>query len=165
MTTPVEELKIRARLALKAQRTERPALRLGDCLNEVSRAVGFAHWEQARRVLGGQARVGEDMGSFWHAPDCQHTLNTWFADYASARDRLAQAGEGGDAVLLPYRRQFVLAQPGYIAALGLAPDDAMWTALGRDLVAGYGTPAWQGLAMARLAGRFAPPRRRPISGG
>lgn len=50
MNRLVQELKTRARLRLNAGRRETAAdvaagLRLRDCLQEVSRAVGFAHWE------------------------------------------------------------------------------------------------------------------------
>lgn len=145
------ELKTRARLRLNARRddaqSERPAPRLRDCLNQVSREAGFAHWEQARRVLGGLAVPGDDMGGFWHAPRCNTLLNAWFAAYGEART-LLQARP--DAVLLPYRRQFVVVDAPYLRELGLDPLDPVWAAVQHDLVRSYGSGSWQALARQRL---------------
>lgn len=68
MTTLLTELKTRARLSLNAARREQPELRLRDCLHQAARDVGFAHWDHGRRILGGQAVPGDDMGTFWRAP-------------------------------------------------------------------------------------------------
>jgi len=141
------ELKTRARLQLKALRPEQPELMLRQCLNQAAVNVGFAHWDQARQVLGGAARPGDDMGSFWHAPACDTLLNAWFARHADAVTALA-AKPG--SVLLPYRRQFVVAAEPYIRELGLDPRDPAWAAAGHDLVRTYGSEAWSALAWQRL---------------
>ncbi len=146
---PLDELKTRARLRLNAaKRGDEPgAPRLRDCLHEVARAVGFQHWEHARRVLGGEAQWGEDMGRFWYAPRCIVHLNTWIAD----RGQALAARERTAGFLLPYRRQFVLVEEGFVRELGLDPADAAWEAAGRDLVSAYGSPAWKALARQRLS--------------
>lgn len=146
---PLAELKVRARLRLNAARRdgEPGALRLRDCLHEVARAVGFQHWEHARRVLGGQAQPGEDMGRFWYAPRCIVHLNTWIADRGEALAALRRSS----GFLLPYRRQFVLVEEGFVRELGLDPADPAWAAVGRDLVSTCGSAAWQALAWQRLA--------------
>lgn len=159
------ELKTRARLRLNSRKadandadaqnpdaqSERPALRLRDCLNMVSREAGFAHWEQARHVLGGQAVPGDDMGSFWHAPRCQSLLNAWYASHAEACAGLAAAAQARPGVvLLPYRRQFVVADAPYLRELGLDPLDPLWAAVRHDLVRSYGSASWQALAWRRL---------------
>jgi hypothetical protein len=161
MTPLVDELKVRARLRLNAARRAGDAggLALRDCLHEAARAVGFADWEHARRVLGGAARPGDDLGSFWHAPQTAALLNPWFARHAEAAAALAQ--QPGQ-VLLPFRRQFLLAGPDYLRALGLDPADPAWWDLGHDAVRGYGSAAWLALAMRRLRAdpaRFTPGRR------
>ena len=143
------ELKTRARLRLNAQRRQEEAsdLRLRDCLHAVAREVGFAHWEHARRVLGGLAAPGEDMGTFWHAPRTGILLNEWFARREEADAALRRQPR---AYLLPYRRQFFLVQREFVRELGLDPEDAAWAALAHDLVGGYGSPAWRALARQRL---------------
>jgi hypothetical protein len=159
MTRLLIELKTRARLRLNAARRERPDadLRLRHCLNQAARDVGFANWDHGCRVLGGQAVHADDMGSFWHAPRCNTLLNLWFADYARAR--CALASEPG-TFLLPYRRQFIVAEDDFILELGLDPDDAAWTRAGRDLVSAYGTDAWLTLGFQRLT---APPSMFAVS--
>lgn len=149
MTRLVDELKVRARLRVNAARRDgdAPALRLKDTLHAAAREVGFLHWEHGRRVLGGLATAGDDMGGFWHSPDCTGLLSQWFASHAAARAALAQAPGHR---LLPYRRQCVLVQPEFVAVLGLDPQDPAWDAAGHDLVAAYGQPAWLHLAWQRL---------------
>lgn len=166
MNRLVQELKTRARLRLNASRREaaEPVAaeqRLRDCLHEVSRAVGFAHWEHARRVLSGEARAGDDQGRFWYAAGCQSLLTPWFARYDEAVLAWSSASEG---VLLPYRRQFVLASDDFLVELGLDPDSSLWSEVGRDLVRSAGSPAWEALAWQRLRATrsetAAPPRDR-----
>lgn len=148
MTRAVDELKVRARLRLNAAKkaVAQPEPRLRDCLHDAARAAGFLHWEHARRVLGGEAAAGDDMGSFWHAPRCSALLNHWHADLARAREAHARAG----GFLLPYRRQFVVVQDAFIRELALDLADDAWSALGRDLVAGYGSAPWEALCLRRL---------------
>ena len=153
MTRLLIELKTRARLRLNAARREtrgeasKPDLRLRDCLDQVSRDVGFAHWEHARGVLGGLAIAGDDMGTFWHAPGCQAMLSTWFSTHAEACTTLTG---GSGRFLLPYRRQFILADADFIVELGLHPSDPAWADVQRDLAAGYGSEGWLALAVQRL---------------
>jgi hypothetical protein len=146
--TPVDELKTRARIALNAaRRAGGNDAKLRFCLNDVARQVGFAHWEHARAVLGGFARPEDDMGTFWHAARTGVLLNQWFATHAEAR--AVHAHDPG-AYVLPYRRQCMLVQAEFVAALGMDPQHAAWAALGHDLVAGYGSPAWVQLVLQRL---------------
>ena len=157
----VAELKTRARLRLNASRKAdahaaahaaaeaAPAdPRLRDCLTLVSRELGFQNWDQARRVLGGGAVRGDDLGAFWHAPRCNGLLSHWFASHEQAREALAA---GSHRVLLPYRRQFVVVDEHYLRELGLAIDDPAWGPMGRDPVAGYGSAGWVSLCRRRLA--------------
>lgn len=149
MTMMLTELKTRARLLRNVAKRQggEDELRLKDCLNQTSRDVGFAHWDHARRVLGGEAVPGEDMGSFWHAPRSGILLNLWFARYDEARAALR---DDPAAYLLPYRRQFFLVQSYFILELGLDPEDAAWREAGHDLVQAYGSAAWRALAVRRL---------------
>lgn len=143
----LSELKTRARLQRNAHRGEPAGPSLRHCLDQAARNVGFTHWEQTRCVLGGLAEPGDDMGTFWHAPRCDSLLNEWYADAAQARAALAaRAG----AVLLPYRRQYIVVGEPFLRELGLDPDHAAWTAARRDLVQAYGSAPWRELAALRL---------------
>lgn len=147
MTALLIELKTRARLQLNATRDDQPAQRLRDCLHAVARDVGFMHWEHARRVLGGLAVPGDDMGTFWHAPRCNSLLNAWFANLTEARVALAVKPGG---VLLPYRRQFVVVGDAFIRELGLESDDVARADAQHDVVRAYGSGPWLALAFKRL---------------
>ena len=171
----ITELKTRARLGLNAVHEGDLSLvaraqaasgratapprewRLRDCLSLVAIEVGFASWDQARRVLGGQAAAGDDAGTFWHSPRCNGLLNHWFASVAEARVALATSDH---RVLLPYRRQFVVVDENYLREIGVPMSDAHWSEAGRDLVAAYGSEAWLELSRLRLlATRAVPPPR------
>lgn len=149
MTALLEELKVRARVRLNTARRDAAAtdLKLRDCLHGAARAVGFAHWEHARRVLGGEAQPSEDMGTFWHAPRTGILLNLWFARYEQA---LPVLEADRSAYLLPYRRQCFVVQDHFIRELGVDPNHPAWAQLRHDLVGGYGSAAWSALAMQRL---------------
>ncbi|WP_425257766.1 hypothetical protein ACPOLB_19880 [Rubrivivax sp. RP6-9] len=156
MTRLLQELKTRARLRLNAHRRAALAAgnpgaaddpRLRDCLHAVSREAGFAHWEHARHVLGGQAGAGDDQGTFWYAPGCAGLLTPWFARHDEARQAMQQGSPG---VVLPYRRQFVLAGPDFLAELGLDADSSLWADAGFDLVRSAGSSTWEALAWQRL---------------
>lgn len=146
---PLEELKVRARVRLNRARREGTAgtQTLREHLQAAAREVGFVHWEQAHRVLGSQAALGDDMGNFWHAPKTGLLLHLWFARHDEALAVFAPQRQG---FLLPYRRQCFIVQKPFIEALGLDAADPAWQALGHDLVAGYGTPAWRHLARQRI---------------
>lgn len=167
MSRLLQELKTRARLRLNASRREAasapssPDARLRDCLHAVSREAGFGHWEHARHVLLGLAIAGEDQGSFWHAPRCSTLLSPWFARHEEAAQALAQ---DATRVLLPYRRQYVLAGEGFLVELGLDPDSPLWADAGRDLVRAAGGAAWEVLAWQRLRATR-PPRHRAVAAG
>jgi hypothetical protein len=159
------ELKTRARLALNAARRGDPPAsvqaqaaggaalagssepRLRHCLNHVAQEAGFINWEHARRVLSGRAAAGDDFGTFWHASRCDVLLNQWFAHYDQARAYLAQAAE---SVLLPYRRQFVVADASYLNEIGVPLCDPNWQQAGGDLIASSGSEAWIALCLSRL---------------
>jgi hypothetical protein len=164
----INELKTRARLGLNAieagdvQLLERAAKvsgvrmatpttsggwKLRHAFTLVARSVGFRSWDQARLALGGQAQIGDDMGTFWHAPRCLGILNHWFAHYGDARDALGQMP--GHA-LVPYRRQFIVVNQAYLRELGLDEALADEANAPLDLVALYGSERWQALCWSRL---------------
>ncbi|CAN5899499.1 hypothetical protein BH11PSE8_BH11PSE8_37640 [soil metagenome] len=183
MNALVDEIKTRARLGLNAIQAgdfglvERAARvrggpralggappvewKLRHCLTLAANEVGFASWDQARRVLSGQAVLGDDMGGFWHTARCNSLLSHWFASYGDAQASLDAASH---RTLLPYRRQFVVVDDNYLRELGLAPavanDEAgaraaadvlaAWRESGPDLMAAYGSPAWAVLCSHRL---------------
>jgi len=166
MITPIDELKIRARLLRKAlvshnadalaraslvSRQRRWTIPeewpLALCLNIVSVEAGFDQWNHARIVLGGEAARGDDMGRFWYDKACSALLNHWFAGYDDARASL-QAHSG--RYLFPYDRQFIVADAPFVVAIGLDPAARVWERIGGDLVGGYGTVDWKVLVERRL---------------
>jgi hypothetical protein len=167
MSSPITELKTRARLLLNALHVKTPASIarstrisqqqawpipdewvLRHALNIVASEVGFNHWEHARRVLNGEAQANEDMGVFWYDKQAHGFTNHWFAHYAEAK---AQLQLHPDSYLLPYKNQFFVAELPCMTQLGLADNVPFWQAIQHDLVTGYGSAAWTALCELRLA--------------
>lgn len=174
MVNPVEELKTRAEIlhrrvasgdeaALERLRAL-PELAKADaaalagagarmrrkhCLAVVAREHGFASWEHARRVLDGAA--GEaDFGTLLHASP-SGALNVWSVSYDEARAHLDEVRSGGARrYLLPYRRQFFVADRAFVEGLGLDPDDTDWDAVEGDLVRPRDAQARRRLYQKRL---------------
>lgn len=164
--SPVTELKTRARLLLNALRAESPSVMqnsariarqqgwpvpqewsLHHALNLVACEAGFSQWEHARQTLEGSAPAPQYMGTFWYDKQAHGYTNHWFASYAEARQQLALRP---DSYLLPYKNQFFVAELPCVEQLGLGQHPALWQAISHDLVAGYGSAAWQALCELRF---------------
>ena len=178
----LQELKIRARLRLNALQSGDDAVltfariiskrrrwpwpqewKLQHALNIVASELDFRDWHQARAVLGGTAKRGDDMGGFWYARSGGVLLlNHWFSSYAEAQEYQ----RGGDRNresrwLFPYGKQFVVGDRHYLQTLSMDPELPLWEQVGRDLYGCYGSAAWHLLCAVRLqATRGLPP---PIS--
>ncbi|MDB5897478.1 MAG: hypothetical protein JWP22_3376 [Ramlibacter sp.] len=161
----IGELKIRARLGLKALRSgdrsllERAAKvsgrkppepaewKLRHVLALAAQSVGFQHWDHARQVLAGEANAGDDMGKFWHGPGCESLLNHWFASYADAA--AMQQGKPRTTVLT-YARQFVVVDAPYLQAIGITQRIEDAATQGFDAVREYGSARWLVWCDARM---------------
>lgn len=155
------ELKIRSRILLKAAAREKPeAVKIlrksgkqeppfqhKDALKAVARLAGYENWRHAHHVLGGSARVGDDMGMLWYNHKCAALLNLWCRNYEEAQD---QFGRREGYFLFPYKTQFVVANDDYIRALGFTADHLLAQVRNRNFVEIYGSPAWDDLTFQRL---------------
>lgn len=118
----------------------------------VARKAGFRDWQQARRVLLGEAGPSDDFGTLWVGRPGGGFLNEWFASYAEAR--LSWEGQSETAFLLPYKTQFVVVGQAMMEHLGI--DVAVLEAK-LDLIAEIGGPVWDSLCRQRLRAIFAAP--------
>lgn len=166
MSSPITELKTRARVLLNALHAKTPASitrsthvskqktwpipnewALHHALNIVASEAGFSHWELARHIFSGDAQANEDMGVFWYDKQAHGFTNHWFAHYTEAK---AQVQLHPECYLLPYKNQFFVAELSCITQLGLADNAPLWQAIQNDLVAGYGSAVWAKLYELRL---------------
>jgi hypothetical protein len=133
MTDAIRELKIRAQILHK--KIGPANTRRRECLNTVAAQWGFSSYSHAKATLTG-ADDASEFGTLLYSRNGP-TLNAWYSDYNEAkRDRAA-----ANAFLLAYKTHFLVVGPEYIASLGLDPDDADWTAIGRDWVKPASVPA------------------------
>jgi hypothetical protein len=98
------------------------------CLGAVARQLGFQNWQHARAVLQGEDT--SDFGTLLYPATCHGHWNIWSAAYDEARE--IRAAHGG--YLLAYRRQFLIVDQHYVESMGLDPEAADWTRIGRDWV-------------------------------
>ena len=177
---PVENVKHRARLlqkranesdpeALATLRTLPELRALSDtelsaaaqrrhCLAALAKQLGFRGWPHAKAVLGGEAlrRPDEDapgtpdLGTLLHRDLGGAYWNIWSASYAEASRIRAEHG----GFLLAYRKQFLVVEDHYLAALGLDPGDADWERIGRDWPAPRDREAWSRLTARAVQARF-----------
>lgn len=115
------------------------------CLNLIAAQVGFHDWQHAHHVFSGAAKISDDIGDFWHQ-DLGFT-NHWFVDYHKARDYLT---EHPRSFLLPYRRQYFVAESECLEALHLQANHLDWRTYEHNLCLSYGSEFWLSLAMHRL---------------
>ncbi|MBL4906853.1 MAG: hypothetical protein JKX94_05320 [Sneathiella sp.] len=168
----LNELKIKAKLALKAYRkdplslpkwaahtapahSDREAeLKLKNVLCAVAKKVGFTDWQHALHVLGGEWHPGEDAGTFWYSPKCGGLLNIWCRDLSEAEEQLnKQPG----SLLFPYKKQFDIADEDYVNAIGLHNQlKKLRQNNNRNLAALYGRTGWDEFSYSRVSNIFNP---------
>ncbi len=109
-----------------------PQLRRAHYLAIVAREHGFTNWEHARRVLEG-APDETDFGTLLYGKGAGAVLTVWFVDYAEARNHLDETRARGERrYLLAWRRQFFIAEWGFITSLGMDPEDPDWSRIDFD---------------------------------
>jgi hypothetical protein len=104
-----------------------PVIRRRRCLAVVAAELGFADWEQARRVLLGEGSI-TDFGTLLCPQRCSVHINPWYKRYEEA----AAARQRSKGYLLAHRRHYLVVDRFYIVTLGLDPDDTDWQAIGFD---------------------------------
>lgn len=117
------------------------------CLEAIARHLGFREWVHAKAVLCGNRP--EDLGTLMYAETGGAIWNIWSASYDEAR---AIRHDGG-GFLLPYRRQFMIVESGFIRALSLDPRDDDWDRIERDWVRPPDADAWARLTSRRIIAR------------
>lgn len=120
-------------------------VQLKHCQLFMATVLGARDWNQLRTLLtAAQSWDTQDFGNLFHKPACDVFLNHWFADYKAARQQLV-ADTGG--FLLPFRKQFMVVTQDYLDTLNIYDElSQQWQTINHDLVAGYGTQAWDLIA-------------------
>lgn len=104
------------------------ALQRRHCLSVLTRELGLRGWSHLTALWN--ATEQDDFGTLLYPSSCGGGQNVWCTSYDEAR---AIRDEHG-GFLLPYRHQLVIVDQYFIADLGVDPDDADWTRIGRDWI-------------------------------
>ncbi len=118
-----------ARLAPDEVLARKASVRHKHALAVIAHEQGHASWVLLKQALGAEAQPRLDTEAFFAATR-GILLNRWFASYAEALASLRR--EGG--YLFPFREQFFITEPAFIAALGVDPADPDWARMGFNWV-------------------------------
>jgi len=176
MNKSIDELKVRAKLALKSAKNgdqkiyqriakhngkraeSEQTLKLKHCQNVVARESGFKSWQHAKKVLAAEITRQDnkedfdlDMGALWHNNRCGGLTNLWFSRYQEAK---AVFETKKNSYLIPYNRQFIVVEEDYIRALGISTGlESLWNKLSHDLVKSYPSELWDEMAYQVICNR------------
>lgn len=117
--SPIDKLKLKAKILVKAKKRSGISVRLKDALNIVARYLGFRSWRELRR---------NGMETELYIKATGITSNLWCKTYSEAQ--VVQKQYGG--FLLPYRKQYFVCSIEYIKELGISPDDLDLVLAGND---------------------------------
>lgn len=104
------------------------ALQRATCLSTIARELGFQGWPHAVAVLRGER--SDDFGTLLYCNPGGAHWNIWSASYDEACSIRREHG----GFLLPYKRQYFIADAGYVDDLGLDARAADWERIERDWV-------------------------------
>jgi hypothetical protein len=169
-TAPVSELKIKSQLLKKSFRREptgfhnwmqslpTPDLwsntppKLQEVQDFIAKKAGFHNWRHAVHYLSGGWHPGEDAGTFWYSNRCTPLLNIWCRNEEEAKAELRKMPH---LLILPYKKQFILANEDYLTAIGI---QSVWQQKKKEIAAEksvqYMDPDWQDLSLARIRTLF-----------
>lgn len=146
---PHPELRSRPLDALPA------ALKRRHVLARLAVALGCRGWPHLKAVLEGTPVV--DKGRIMYRESAGY-WNVWSASYEEAKRIRAEHG----GFLLPFRRQFFVAEASYVRWMGGEPDAEEWSAIERDWVH---PPSGQSTAWRRLTSRVLETRLSQAASG
>ena len=99
------------------------------CLSVVAMELGFRGWAQLAHVLE-DGEEGADFGTILCPKRMMVHQNIWVANYLEAQQIRREHG----GFLLPYKKQFFIADGDFLLDLGLDPEAEDWERMGRDWV-------------------------------
>ncbi len=130
----IESLKTRAKLLQKSKQKNGQDLKLKEALNKVAQLSGFDNWRDLKQTL----EVNDVLLSTHHAGP--QTV-PWFKSYEEAkafRDKT-------NGILVPYQKDFFVADEDYLKALNLDSQDTDLLKTGRNWAEPKDDQAWQSL--------------------
>lgn len=96
------------------------------CLAVLARELGLSGWSHLTALRDDPCSAS--FGTLLYPARCGGHWNVWCATY----DEAARIHTDHGGFLLCYRRQLFLADRHFVTDLGVDPDDADWTRIGRD---------------------------------
>ncbi|WP_374078482.1 glyoxalase superfamily protein [Bdellovibrio bacteriovorus] len=130
----IESLKTRAKLLQKSKAKNGEQIQLKDALNKIANLSGFENWRELKHTLEVNDLLINPRG---RGPQ---TL-PWFKSYAEA---LAFRDES-NGILVPYQKDFFVADEDYLKALNLDAQDPDLLKVGRNWAEPKDKAAWERL--------------------
>lgn len=130
----IESLKTRAKLLQKAKIKNGTPMRLKDALNKIASLSGFENWRDLKHTLDTndillQFGKGGPQGF------------PWFKSYEEA----CQYRDQTNGILIPYQKDFFVADDDYLKAFGLDSENEDLKKVGRNWAEPKDAAAWERL--------------------
>lgn len=175
MIFALNEVKIQAKLLQKALQTnpqlqlgmKKPLAKLGianieqfkfkHSLTLIAQQLGFLSWHQAHEFLSGEINNNQliNAGAMFYPKRGDVFLNEWFANYDQAKVCLSDGKK--TKWLFPFKQQYVVVEQSFVQALNLDESaQVLWSEVQHNMVASYGTNAWDSLACNIIKNRTKP---------
>jgi hypothetical protein len=130
--TRLESLKIKAKLLQKAKKKAGAPITLKKALDTLAKLNGFLSWRDLHENLSENPFEHLLSPAQW---------STWYSSYEQAKKHLKES----DGYLLPYQKQFFIADENLLREFGLRPDDPDLLKVGRNWAEPQDAKAWQNL--------------------
>ncbi|MEN8722851.1 MAG: glyoxalase superfamily protein [Alphaproteobacteria bacterium] len=157
---PFDSMKRYAKRLAKQASEDGIDLKHREALAQIAKQIGFNGWSHAVHVIEGKET--QDYGTLLYGAAGATYPNIWEADLARAR--AIRQDHGG--ILLPYKTQFLIVEPSYLAAHDMPAELPEWQLVGRDWTDPQDMAARTRLYGLRVAGHLArlgqvdgPPKR------
>lgn len=130
----IESLKTRAKLLQKSKQKNGQSMQLKDALNKIAQLSGFENWRELKQTL----EVNDSLLGFQHSGPQTYP---WFKSYEEA----CRYREECNGVLVPYQKDFFVADEFYLNALKIDLNNEDFIKVGRNWAEPKDPEAWNRL--------------------
>ena len=118
----IESLKIKAKLLQKAKKKAGKTIQLKEAFDIIAKTSGFKSWREMKELF--------EATEHFCPKGSTARWKIWFKNYEEALEQMKTAR----GYLLPYRDHYFICDQDYIEFLGIEPNDADLTKVGRNWV-------------------------------
>lgn len=131
--SPLESLRIKAKLLQKAKQRSGQTFALKDAFALIATTAGFRSWQEMKASI--------ELHSALRPAGSSALWSVWYGSYAEGKAHIEAHG----GFLLPHQKQCFVCDADYIRHLGVSLDDQDLASVGNDWVKPADATAWKRL--------------------